>query len=60
LKQRDERIAFAFCGHTHQARENPLGAIQGYNIGGSYAFKRLLWLEWPERTIAAHEFGTPA
>jgi 3',5'-cyclic AMP phosphodiesterase CpdA len=59
LRQRAERIAFAFCGHTHWARENTLNGIRGYNIGGGYPFKRLLWLEWPEKTIMAHEFGTP-
>ena len=59
LRQRAERIAFAFCGHIHCARENTLDGIRGYNIGGGYPFKRLLWLEWPQRTITAHEFGTP-
>jgi predicted phosphohydrolase len=59
LRQRGERIPFAFCGHTHWARENTLDGIRGYNIGGNYQFKRLLLLEWPERTITAHEFGTP-
>lgn len=59
LRQRAERIPFAFCGHTHLARENTLNGIRGYNIGGGYPFKRLLWLEWPERTLTAHEFGTP-
>jgi 3',5'-cyclic AMP phosphodiesterase CpdA len=59
LRQRAGGVAFAFCGHTHLARENTLDGIRGYNIGGGYPFKRLLWLEWPERTITAHEFGTP-
>jgi 3',5'-cyclic AMP phosphodiesterase CpdA len=59
LRQRAGGVAFAFCGHTHWARENTLDDIRGYNIGGGYPFKRLLWLEWPERTITAHEFGTP-
>jgi 3',5'-cyclic AMP phosphodiesterase CpdA len=52
-----ERIPFAFCGHTHRAREAMLGPIRGYNIGGDYGFKRLLLLNWPEGTVTAHEFG---
>ena len=59
MRERAARIAFAFCGHTHCARENVLDGIRGYNIGGGYPFKRLLSLEWPQRTITAHEFGTP-
>ncbi len=59
LARRAERIAFAFCGHTHRARENTLGAIRGYNIGSDYHFKRLLWLDWPAGTIQAHQFGNP-
>ncbi len=60
LARRADRIAFAFCGHTHRARENTLGAIRGYNIGGDYHFKRLLWLDWPAGTIEAHQFGNPS
>lgn len=52
-----DRIPFVFCGHTHRARENTLGGIRGYNIGGDYHFKRLLLLDWPEGQIEAHEFG---
>jgi predicted phosphohydrolase len=59
LTRRADRIAFAFCGHTHRERESALGGIRGYNIGGDYHFKRLLWLEWPAGTIAAHVFGSP-
>jgi 3',5'-cyclic AMP phosphodiesterase CpdA len=55
-----ERIPFAFCGHTHRAREAMLGPIRGYNIGGDYGFKRLLVLNWPEGTVTAHEFGDEA
>lgn len=51
------RIPFAFCGHTHRQRENPLGPIRGYNIGGDYHFKRLLLLEWPAGRVEAHVFG---
>jgi predicted phosphohydrolase len=60
LARRGDRIAFAFCGHTHRARENALGPIRGYNVGGDYHFKRLLWLDWPAGTIKAHQFGDPA
>ena len=57
LTRRADRIAFAFCGHTHREREGQLGGIRGYNIGGDYHFKRLLWLTWPEGIIDAHVFG---
>jgi predicted phosphohydrolase len=57
LIQRADRIAFAFCGHTHHAREGRLGAIRGVNIGGDYHFKRLVWLEWPSGRIETVEFG---
>lgn len=59
LQKYSDTIAFAFCGHTHRARENALGPIRGYNIGGDYDFKRLLVLHWPEGRVEAHEFGTP-
>jgi hypothetical protein len=59
LARRADRIAFAFCGHTHRQRENTLGAIRGYNIGGDYHYKRLLRLDWPAGTVAAHQFGLP-
>jgi 3',5'-cyclic AMP phosphodiesterase CpdA len=54
-----ERIPLAFCGHTHRARENSLGRIRGYNIGGDYSFKRLLQLDWPGGTPRSHVFGDP-
>ncbi len=57
LARHADRIAFAFCGHTHRAREGTLGGIRGYNIGGDYHFKRLLWLEWPAGTVTSHQFG---
>jgi predicted phosphohydrolase len=59
LEQHAERIAFAFCGHTHRARQAQFGPIQGYNIGGDYHFKRLLMLDWSSRTVQAHQFGDP-
>lgn len=59
LSRHAERIPFVFSGHTHRARENTLGAIRGYNIGGDYHFKRLLILDWPEGTITEHIFGNP-
>ena len=57
LNRFSDRIPFVFCGHTHRARESTLGKIHGYNIGGDYHFKRLLWLEWPNGLVQAHEFG---
>jgi predicted phosphohydrolase len=59
LQRHADRIAFAFCGHTHRQREAALGGIRGYNIGGDYHFKRLLWLEWPAGEVEAHQFGDP-
>jgi predicted phosphohydrolase len=54
-----ERIPFAFCGHTHRAREGTCGAIRGYNIGGDYHFKRLVVLDWPAGSVTTHVFGDP-
>ncbi len=57
LERHADRVAFAFCGHTHRQRENALRGIRGHNIGGDYHYKRLLWLEWPAGTVVAHVFG---
>jgi predicted phosphohydrolase len=57
LSRHAERIAFAFCGHTHRMRESTLGPIRGYNIGGDYHFKRLLWLDWSAGTVTPQQFG---
>lgn len=59
LSQWQSRIPFAFCGHTHRARDGTLGSIRGHNIGGDYHFKRLLWLDWPTGTVTAETFGEP-
>jgi predicted phosphohydrolase len=59
LREHESQIAFAFCGHTHRARENTFGAIRGYNVGGDYHFKRLLCVDWPEGKVEAHTFGDP-
>jgi predicted phosphohydrolase len=59
LRRHADRVAFAFCGHTHRERENTLGAVRGHNVGGDYHYKRLLWLEWPAGTVGAHTFGAP-
>jgi predicted phosphohydrolase len=56
LAVHQDRIAFALCGHTHRQRENPLGPIRGFNIGGDYQFKRLLTLNWPSGNIEAQVF----
>jgi predicted phosphohydrolase len=50
------RIAFAFCGHTHRARENTLVGIRGFNVGSDYPFKRLLTLNWPEGGVRERQF----
>jgi 3',5'-cyclic AMP phosphodiesterase CpdA len=59
LRQHAERVAFAFCGHTHREREANLDATRGYNVGGDYHFKRLLRLDWPVGKIETHTFGDP-
>lgn len=59
LMRSANRIPFAFCGHTHRARENMLGPIRGFNIGGDYHFKRLLFLDWPSGAIETIVFGDP-
>jgi 3',5'-cyclic AMP phosphodiesterase CpdA len=60
LQRWADRIPFAFCGHTHRERENMLGPIRGYNIGGDYHFKRLLLLDWPAGSVKARVFHDPA
>jgi predicted phosphohydrolase len=57
LRSHADRIAFAFCGHTHRARENTIDGIRGYNVGSDYPVKRLSWLEWPAGTVEGHVFG---
>lgn len=56
LQQRAERIALAFCGHTHRAREANFAGIKGYNVGGDYHFKRLLVVDWPGGLKQAIDF----
>jgi len=56
LERNADRIAFVFSGHTHKERENVLGKIRGFNIGGDYEWKRLLMLNWSQQTLAASEF----
>jgi len=56
LARQAERIAFAFCGHTHRERECTWHGIRGYNIGGDYHYKRLLCLDWPAGIVTAHQF----
>jgi 3',5'-cyclic AMP phosphodiesterase CpdA len=58
IAERGEAVPFAFCGHTHFARETTHAATRGINIGGDYHFKRLLRFEWPSGTVTAEQFGT--
>jgi 3',5'-cyclic AMP phosphodiesterase CpdA len=58
LAERAGRIAYAFSGHTHSARESTFAGIRGFNIGGDYNFKRLLTLEYPAGRVAVEEFGS--
>lgn len=60
LARHAEHIAFAFCGHTHRDRECVWHGIRGYNVGGDYHYKRLLWLNWPTGTITPLQFGDAA
>ncbi len=56
LERHAERIELVFCGHTHRARQCQVGNMHAYNIGGDYHYKRLLWVDWPARTITPYEF----
>src|SRR5262249_57961593 len=59
LQQHADRVPYVFCGHTHRARENTLGTICGYNIGGDYHFKQMMMLEWPAGNVETYVFGDP-
>lgn len=56
LQRHAERIAVVFSGHTHKDRDNVFAGISGHNIGGDYAWKRLLTISWPARSMESHEF----
>lgn len=56
LAEHQDRIPFAFCGHTHRARENTLGTIRGVNVGGDYDFKRLVRVDLPSGLVQQQEF----
>jgi 3',5'-cyclic AMP phosphodiesterase CpdA len=56
LTTRARQIPLVFCGHTHAARECAVEGMRGYNVGGDYHFKRLLWLDWPDGDVQAEEF----
>jgi predicted phosphohydrolase len=56
LARHADRVAWAFCGHTHRARAGTLAGIRGVNVGGDYPFKRLLLLDWPAGTLTEREF----
>jgi predicted phosphohydrolase len=56
LARHAERISFAFCGHTHRARQYALAGIRGFNVGSDYPFKRLLTLNWPEGAVTEQDF----
>jgi predicted phosphohydrolase len=59
LQGRTERIPLTFCGHTHRAREAAVAGGRGFNVGGDYHFKRLLWFDSPDAVVVAHQFGNP-
>jgi predicted phosphohydrolase len=56
LARHGDRVAWAFCGHTHRARFGTLAGIRGANVGSDYPFKRLLTLDWPAGTLNEQEF----
>ncbi len=53
------RIPLTFCGHTHRDREAVVSGGRGFNVGGDYHFKRLLWFDHPGAEAAVHVFGNP-
>jgi 3',5'-cyclic AMP phosphodiesterase CpdA len=53
------RIPLTFCGHTHRARAATVAGGRGFNVGGDYHFKRLLWFDSPDGEAVAREFGNP-
>jgi predicted phosphohydrolase len=59
LNRHAGRIPLTFCGHTHRAREAAVAAGRGFNVGGDYHFKRLLWFDSPDAPAVVHEFGNP-
>jgi 3',5'-cyclic AMP phosphodiesterase CpdA len=60
LRRRADHVRFVFCGHIHLAREERLGDVRGYNVGGDYHHKRLLLLDWPAGTVEAQVFPPEA
>lgn len=56
LAHHADRVAFAFCGHTHRPRERTFAGIRGFNVGGDYPFKRMLILDWPVGAMGELEF----
>lgn len=60
LAEFGDLVRFAFCGHTHFAREGEFGPTRGFNVGGDYHFKRLLRLDRASGTVEAKDFlGEP-
>jgi predicted phosphohydrolase len=53
------RIPLTFCGHTHRAREGAVAGGRGFNVGGDYHFKRVIWFDSPDAPAIAHQFGNP-
>jgi predicted phosphohydrolase len=59
LQRHAGRIPLTFCGHTHRAREAAVAGGRGFNIGGDYHFKQLLWFDNPDAPAILHQFGNP-
>ncbi len=60
LQGQNGKVPLTFCGHTHRAREAPVAGGRGFNVGGDYHFKRLLWFDDPAAPAVAHQFGDAA
>jgi 3',5'-cyclic AMP phosphodiesterase CpdA len=59
VRRHTGRIPLTFCGHTHRAREATVAGGRGFNVGGDYHFKRMLWFDSPDGNANAREFGNP-
>jgi 3',5'-cyclic AMP phosphodiesterase CpdA len=60
LERHSGRIPLVFCGHTHREREATVAGGRGFNVGGDYHFKRLLWFDSPDAPAVVHQFGDAA
>ena len=57
LVRTDPRVSWVVCGHVHAACSADLGRASGRNVGGDYAWKRLLLLDTDTGQEIWQEFG---